>query len=132
LSCTLNTVDFASAQHEMIGFHVNKGITFDLHAIRDATPALELLRFMAVAGASQGGSNFHVYLDGREQQSISGLGYIDLPLEKHHQFLTITSINGGWTLLGDPQLIGRIPEPSGVALLLVAACVAALMRWRPR
>jgi hypothetical protein len=46
----LGGVDYSSPGHGMIALHTNKGITFDLDAIRRANPGYKLLRFRAVAG----------------------------------------------------------------------------------
>ena len=46
-------IEFASAGHGLLAMHANKGITFDLEAIRRANPGWKLLRFCAVAGNTE-------------------------------------------------------------------------------
>ena len=46
-------IDYASPGHGLLLLHANKGITFDLEAIRRANPGCRLLRFRAIAGNTE-------------------------------------------------------------------------------
>ena len=49
-SAKLADIDYSSSGHGVLWLHANKGITFDLEAIRRANPGSKLVRFCAVAG----------------------------------------------------------------------------------
>ena len=49
----LGGIDYASSGHGLLFMPANKGITFDLEAIRRANPGYKLLRFRAVAGNTE-------------------------------------------------------------------------------
>ena len=121
LPTELGGIDYASAGHGLLFIHANKGITFDLMAIRRANPGQKLLRFLAVAGnllPNGGIVDFWVLVDGqsrfqrREVNSSSGAMPITVPLSENQRFLTLvatdsgkgTGIGGDWTMFGDPRL----------------------------
>ena len=121
----LGEVDYASPGHGMLDMHANKGITFDLEAIRRANPGTKLLRFRTVVGNTKfenplGGSasaRFWVLVDGqvrfrrREVSGYMGAMPINMALGDHDRFLTLLVTDGGqatfWSSLiifGDPRL----------------------------
>jgi len=114
-SSVLGGVDYASPGHSLIGMHANKGLTFDLDAIRAAHGGTDVNQFTAVFGDvnnGNGNTDFNVYLDGRLVYGIGG----DLtarPLQVaigRERFLTIVASDGGDSyssdqiILGDPKL----------------------------
>ena len=104
--------------------HANKGITFDLEAIRRANPGCKLLRFRAVAGntetVSETGEAVYadvwVLVDGqvrfqrREINGYNGAFPIAIPIGENDRFLTLAATDGGngiecdWIMFGDPRL----------------------------
>ena len=133
-------VSYAS---NMIGLHGNKGITFDLDAVRAANPGFDVVRFTAVAGNAAGGAaDFWVFLDGALQDSRTGItsgsqgSEVDIPIAPGDQFLTLVSTDAGngysfdQILFGAPKLTlaptstGVIPEP--MTMLAVGLGVAGL------
>ena len=117
LPATLDGVDYSSADHGVLGMHANKGITFDLAAIRRTNPGYRPVRFLAVAGnATDTLVGIWVFVDGkkrfqrREFNQYLGAAPISIALDKKDRFLTLaTTDNGGgfggaWALFGDPRL----------------------------
>jgi hypothetical protein len=120
----LGGVDYASDGHAFLFLHANKGITFDLEAIRLANLGYRLLRLRAVAGnvepASQMGepvtADFSVLIDGRVRYKRrqfnrwNGATTVNVPIDPQDRFLTLTATDGGndigydWILFGDPCL----------------------------
>jgi hypothetical protein len=121
---TFGGVDYASSGHGMLFMHANKGITFDLEAIRQANPGWKPLRFRAVAGnlvacdANCGLASLWVIVDGEVRfrrhgvNGCSGGFSVVFPIRENDHFLTLvttdnecaTGISGAWTMFGDPQL----------------------------
>ena len=123
---TLSGVDYASFGHGLLFMHANKGITFDLDAIRRAHHGWKPLRFRAVAGNSIGESmmglelaDFWVIVDGQVRfqryavNGHSGAFVIHLRIGETDRFLTLAATNstdsssgisGDWTMFGDPRL----------------------------
>lgn len=127
-------VDYASSGHGLLSMPANKGITFDLDAIRRANPGWRVLRFRAVAGNADPGetvpaqpetasakpktasADLWVLVDGklrfrrREINGYSGLVPIVLAIEPTDRFLTLAATDGGngvlrdWIVFGDPVL----------------------------
>jgi NPCBM/NEW2 domain len=132
---SLSGVDYSSGSHAMIGFHANKGITFDLLEIAAAHPGMYASSFTAVAGITHqvGGfavADWWVFVDGVLHQSQlntpGGVGIaINVPLNGANQFLTLVSTDAGdgflsdQIIFGDPVLHLQVPEPSTITL---AAC----------
>jgi hypothetical protein len=122
LPTRLAGVDYSSAGHGVLWLHANKGITFDLDAIRRANPGGKLLRFCAVAGDSENDSamthlaDIWVFVDGRvrfQRREItrdSGEFFVTVPLADRDRFLTLAATDGGdgqnwdWVMFGDPRL----------------------------
>jgi hypothetical protein len=120
----LGEVDYASAGHRLLFVHPNKGITFDLQAIRKANPGLRLSRFRAVAGNTSLDSDWNeplsadiwVLVDGkirfkrRDINIYTGAMPINIPLGPDDRFLTLVATEGGnglrsdWIIFGDPRL----------------------------
>ena len=120
----LGGIDRALPGHGLIFLHANKGITFDLQAIRRANPEYKPARFRAVAGntarvAVSGQSvyaDLWVFVDGQprwQQRQINadhGAFSIAIPLRERDRFLTLVATDGGdgiiadWTMFGDPRL----------------------------
>ena len=120
----LGGVDYSSSGHGSIFLHANKGITFDLEAIRRANPGCKLLRFLAVAGNTERATtrglptyaDFWVFVDGqsrfqrRQIDSSHGASVIAIPLNDKNLFLTLVATDGGndilgdWIVFGDPRL----------------------------
>ena len=117
VSYSLGDVDYASAGHGALFLHANKGITFDLDAIRRANPDARLRRFVSVAGITACPlCDIRIFLDGqlciqyRDISSHLGAIPITLPLHDRNRFLTLTATDGDngigsqWIVLGDPRL----------------------------
>jgi hypothetical protein len=120
----LDGVDYASAGHGLLFMHANKGITFDLEAIRRANPECKLVRFRAMAGNTEmstdenkpGGADVWVLIDGqsrfhrREINRYTGAFSVAIPIADNDRFLTLAATDGGngiswdWILFGDPRL----------------------------
>jgi hypothetical protein len=126
-------VDYATTGHGLLFLHANKGITFDLDAIRRANPGCKMLRFRAAAGntemAAEGGrrdvvcADIWVLVDGkvrfqrREINRSQGAYMVMLPIGKNDRFLTLAATDGGdgtewdWIIFGDPRLELLSPQP---------------------
>jgi hypothetical protein len=115
----LGDVDYALSGHGLLWMHANKGITFDLDAIRRANPRDKLVRFRAVAGTTATGgylADLWVLVDGKfrfrrcQINASSGVYSIAIPLSGNDRFLTLATTDGGdgisadWTIFGDPRL----------------------------
>jgi hypothetical protein len=129
----LDGVDYASPGHGLLFLHGNKGITFDLEAIRRANRDCKLLRFKTVAANTvtapsytQPGAyccaDIWVLVDGqvrfarRRINRSNGVYAILIPLDKNDRFLTLAATDGGddstarhstdydFILFGDPRL----------------------------
>jgi hypothetical protein len=120
----LGGVDYGATGHGVLAMHANKGITFDLAAIRRATPDGKLVRFRAITGNtevdSQNGRNVYadvcVLVDGqirfrrRQINSYQGAMPVVIPLGEGDRFLTLTATDGGngsacdCIIFGDPVL----------------------------
>jgi hypothetical protein len=112
------------AGHGLISLHANKGITFDLDAIRKANPGFKLVRFCSVAGnietQTAEGKYFYadirVLVDGeqrfsrRQINNTHGAFAVNIPLQETDRFLTLVATDGkdgisyDWIRFGDPRL----------------------------
>ena len=120
----LDGVDYNTPGHGLLAMHANKGVTFDLDAIRHANPGWKPVRFRAVGGCNEPDSakgvkvsaDFWVLVDGFERfqrQGINGLDgavQIAVTLNDKNRFLTLVATDGGngiasdMILFGDPRL----------------------------
>ena len=132
-------IDYAASGHGVLFMLSNKGITFDLDAVRRANPGHKLVRFRAVTGnvetrsaqetGAPVGADVWVLVDGevrfrrREINGYNGLFPIALPLGENDRFLTLVATDGGngiewdWILFGDPRL-ELLPVQTGSAGVL--------------
>jgi hypothetical protein len=119
-------VDYTSDGHGLIFLHANKGITFDLDAIRRKNGDSIIRTFRAVLANSETisptGNDPTVFADAwvlvdgqtrfrrRQITSCSGLFRVTIPLGKRDRFLTLVATDAGngisndWIMFGDPQL----------------------------
>ena len=120
----LNGVDYASPGHGVLAVTSNKGITFDLQAIRKANPGWNLLRFRAITGSTKPMSEdagpwvaeVWVLVDGqmrfrrRDIDQTNGAMPINIRIRGEDRFLTLMATDGGddifsdWIIFGDPRL----------------------------
>ena len=129
----LSGVDYASAEHGVLVMHANKGLTFDLDAIRHANPGYKIQRFTAMAGNAEAltqqehpvYADFWVLVDGimrfRRCQinGTHGAFSVAVPLQEKDRFLTLAATDGAngsdgdWIVFGDPRLeLARgVPSP---------------------
>ena len=126
VSCWLDSVDYAGRGHSVLSLPPNKGITFDLAAIRRANPDARIVRFTAVGGnpeirsdlfyAKHVSADLWVFVDGELRFSKTNINAldgglaIDVPLNAESRFLTLVATDAGngtnfdWTMFGDPRL----------------------------
>ncbi len=124
LTPALAGVDYFGPGHSALFLHANKGITFDLDAVRRANPDHKLSRFRSVAGNMEPESgNDHnvsadiwVMVDGnvrfkrRDINHFIGAMPIDIPIGDRDRFLTLVATDGGdsytcdLVIFGDPRL----------------------------
>ncbi len=116
-------VNYGSEGHGALFLHANKGITFDLDAVRHAHPRAKLRKFVANVGSTfaEGDGNgmpgdIRVFVDGKVQfqrrdiNVTSGDLAITVPLRDDNRFLTLTATEGGrgigavWIVFGDPRI----------------------------
>jgi hypothetical protein len=117
----LGDIDYLTGGHGLLYMHANKGITFDLEAIRRANPDCTLRRFLAVVANTNpyetGVADAWVFVDGqmrfrrRQINQYAGAFSIDVSLAPQSRFLTLVSTDGGdgsvgrdWITFGDPRL----------------------------
>lgn len=113
----LGGIDFSAPNHTVLGMHANKGITFDLEAIRRVDPGWKITGFRAMAGnTGVAGAELWVLVDGhlrfrrRDVTVSNGAFPAIIPICDSERFLTLAATDGGrgipccWTMFGDPQL----------------------------
>jgi len=113
----LGEIDYASLGHGLLFVHPNKGITFNLDAIRKANPGCIVKRFLAITGnTGQGAADLWVLIDGQERFSRRQITNnhvampLTIPLRRGDGFLTLAATDGGdgigadWIVFGDPRL----------------------------
>ena len=120
----LDGVDYSQPERGLLFLHANKGITFDLEAIRKANPDWKPSRFCAVAGNSEKYSeagapvaaDVWVLVDGqvryrrRDINGCHGAFSIAIPIAAGERFLTLVATDGDgnigndWIIFGDPRL----------------------------
>jgi hypothetical protein len=102
--------------------HANSGITFDLQAIRQAMPFVDITGFSSVYGlpktredARRIASDFYVFVDGvprmikKDVSDKDEPGQVKIPLSKTDRFLTLVCTEAGenfadWSLFVNPTL----------------------------
>ena len=110
---------------EAFFIHSNKGITFDLNAMRRNIPGVRINRFKALAGVSQtvleiwpesSQTDFWILIDGRIKLEKKGVKpddipfLVDIPLSDQNRFLTIITTDSGnsagrdWAMFAEPVL----------------------------
>jgi hypothetical protein len=111
-------LDYSSPWHSVLGMHANKGITFDLDAIRQANTGYRVARFSAAAGRSVmietnlGKCDIWVFVDGqprfRREQITTNDGELSIlvPLDGRNRFLTLVATDGGDGLALDTVVFG--------------------------
>jgi hypothetical protein len=123
-ACELDGVNYTMHGHAMLEMHANKGITFDLRAIRLANADCKLVRFQTVTGNTERVSekgypvwaDVWVFVDGqvkfrrREINRYNGAMQIVIPINDQDRFLTLVATDGGngygldHIVFGDPRL----------------------------
>jgi hypothetical protein len=131
-SAKIGGIDYNASGHSTLGMHANKGITFDLAAIRKASGWKRMkLRAVAGYGGAKGAftADLRVYLDGRKTHEIIGLAAanqgqeIELALTPSDRFLTFVATDGGndfshdQVFLGDPRLVRDPSEQSDIVAI---------------
>lgn len=121
----LDGVDYSRAGHGVLALFADKGITFDLDAIRRVNPGGKLLRFCAVVGniepvSAKGDTKVcadaWVLVDGQvrfQRRRINGTNGsfpAKVPLADKDRYLTLVGTDGGnvyswdWIVFCDPRL----------------------------
>ena len=123
MSTALGGVDYASADHGVLGMAANKGITFDLDAIRRANSKYRILRFRAVAGNPYvlpgnvfSSADVWVFVDGSPHVRVLNINAansagpyplpINVAINDTDRFLTLVASDGGDTIYGDRVIFG--------------------------
>jgi hypothetical protein len=124
IATKLAGVDYGAPGHAALFLHANKGITFDLDAVRRSTPRWKPLRFSAVVGNSETISetaravyaDVRVLIDAqvrfqrRQISQFNGAFPITIPIGQRDRFLTLAATDGGngsswdFIIFGDPRL----------------------------
>jgi hypothetical protein len=124
LTPTLAGVDYSSAKHAILVMHANKGITFDLDAVRRAHSNAKVTRFLAMTGNFETRSDKNdevladvwVIVDGkvrfkrREINRYNGPNEVAVAICQGERFLTLAATDSGDTcrcdhiVFGDPRL----------------------------
>jgi len=127
VSCWLGETNYVGRKYSVISMPPNKGVTFDLEAIRRTHSGVELVRFTAAAGntemrssnrlAARVSADLWVFVDGELRFSKTDINAndgefrLDIPLTKTDRFLTLAATDAGnstefdWTIFGDPRLL---------------------------
>jgi hypothetical protein len=124
IPASLEGVDYSASWHSLLSLHANKGITFDLQAIRKANPHCKISRFVSTAGnaanplASDGTKwcEVWVFVDGqsqfrRERITAQQEFTIAVELNEESRFLSLVATDGGdgfgWdhVIFVDPYLV---------------------------
>ena len=119
----LDGIDYSKSSHRVLCLHPNKGITFDLDAIRRANTDSNIVRFRAAAAnvdtgvaRTEGLADIWVLIDGRtcfqrrETGRSNAAFRVAVPISKSDRFLTLMTTDGGdgfnwdWVVFGDPWL----------------------------
>ena len=113
---TLDGYDYHVGGRSLIGMHANRGITFDLNAVRRMLPESRINRFVAGAGNAAGSVSFYVLLDGKIAFELLKHGgeaktlKVDVAVPETARFLTLIATDAGdgihsdWAVFTEPQL----------------------------
>jgi hypothetical protein len=123
LPVLLDGIDYTKPDHGLLCLHPNKGITFDLEAIRQANPGWDIVRFQAATANvetgvanTEGVADIRVFVDGetrfqrRETGRSRSAFQLAIPIGRKERFLTLMTTDGGdtfswdWVVFGDPRL----------------------------
>ncbi len=131
--------------HSLLAGHANKGITFDLQAVRDAT-GLTPINFTTWAGDSRPKSNagticYYVFVDGVLKANRNNIkddeDYLEIALSETDRYLTLAisdandGIGADHGYFGDPFL-HMVPEPSSAVLLALGVVMLPWIGCRMR
>ncbi len=113
----LGEIDYALPGHGLLFVHPNKGITFNLNAVRKAVPGCAIKRFLTTTGNSGfGAADLWILIDGQERFSRREINNnhvampVTIPIQEGDRFLTLAGTDGGdgiggdWIIFGDPRL----------------------------
>ena len=118
----LDGVDYGAPPNRLLGFHANKGLTFDLDAIRSAQHVTQFhFRTVVGYGGKEGPTHadFFVYVDGALRAARRGFGRkdggtpVEFDLRPDERFLTLVATDGGDAIgfdqvyFGNPELLIR-------------------------
>jgi len=143
----LDGVDYTAPGRSMIGFHANKGLTFDLDAIEAVNVGLQAVNLSAVIGLDDvagplGSVDYWVFVDGDlgfVRLGVSGAHAaepINVPIPAGARFLTLAVTDSGGNIaydhsvFGDPRLTLAVPLPSAWMSGGIAAVLLGLGRRR--
>jgi hypothetical protein len=122
VSAKSGEIDYSPAGHGVLWLPPNKGVTFDLDAIRRANPGCKLVRFQAVGGnceddpAGKHLADVWVFVDGqvrfrrREINRYNGAIPVVVFIDGKDRFLTLAATDGGdgtkgdFIVFGDPRI----------------------------
>lgn len=97
-----------------IGFHSNKGITFDLDAIRTANLGMDITQYTALVGSVSASIGHQILLDGvivaqdLDIQGTENATSFTLPINSSDRFLTLVGSNGvDGNYFNDQGIIGN-------------------------
>jgi hypothetical protein len=115
-SAFMDGVDYSAEGHSNIGFHANKGITFDLDAIEAAYPGKQIDRLTAMVGINDAGdfgsAHVRVYVDGVLKAEFLNLAMadpahvLDLTINPNARFLTFVSTDANADFMYDDVTLG--------------------------
>ena len=127
----INGIDYSSPPHGLIFLHADKGVTFDLDAIRRANRGYKLVRFRAMSANMEihtrltgvdHNADLWVFVDGQERfarkkiNGYSGAAPVAVPISERDRYLTLVGTDGGdgiggdWLIFGDPVLEMLVTE----------------------
>ncbi|MCH2203721.1 MAG: DUF1553 domain-containing protein [Fuerstiella sp.] len=141
-SNSIDGIDYSVTPNRMLGMHANKGITFDIQAMRAAC-VFGLSRFETVFGhagaAGESQLNLGVYLDGRkvlghDNVRAQQVGVaIDVEIPEDVRFLTLVVTEGSLGISHDQAIFGNpqiVPQASAESDQRRRAVIADLKQRR--
>lgn len=124
----IDGINYAAEPNSIIGLHANKGITFDLAAVRRTTDYRRLrLRTVVAYGGADGNfkADAWVFIDGKLAWKRLGLNNahgaipLDIPLAADARFLTLVATDAGndishdQVFFGNPLLVNDPDDTAG-------------------